>query len=509
MKIILTCGHPESGYRHVYEMLVNAGLAPLHPAEQPPSTAIELRKQIFSALGVAQDAVNAGGQLKPEQKWRIAAEQLLNSNQAQPQCGWADAGSVWLLEFWKSLGLETDFLLVYSAPQQAIGDMLFRTREENVDIDALVSGWIASNNELLRFYHRNRDRCQLVNACVIDVSPVRLIESVSDAFGVDLDADKLKSHAPPARPSAVAAALGFALIEDYDELHALYREMESSADIEGGSLCDSRQEKFRAWREFTTLSADRDAWREQAVAHLEGSKSLRTECDLMAAKTAHLTRDLESAHSALKSVEEAKVRGERDLSQVKARNTELVQSGQLQVLQIKQVQEELAHYFSRYQELVDKQGADTRELVVLRRFLKNNQPAEAVIDLKGEIDGENWYYAEKEGRWAGPGNVSTLNIPRLAPGEYKMQIDVVDAMEPEILAGMEVLVNGRAVELKHQGRRYPTRAFAQFSVDDADSRSLWEIRFKFPRLVSPAQHGSTDERSLAVRVQTVHLTLLD
>lgn len=508
MKIILTCGHPYAGFLRVHELLATAGLEQLQPAAQEPATAIELRERLFAALGVPQDGIDAGAQLRPGPEWRAVAEQLLGANQQQADCGWADAGGVWLLEFWKSLSPAIRFVLVYSAPEQAIGDMISRTEGELGDIDRLAAGWVANNNEMLRFYHRNRDRCQLVNACAAAESPTRLIESISAAFGMVLSADGFPDRAPHVRHSAVAASLSYSLIEGFDDVLALYRELESSADIEGAAVGDPAGEKQRAWREYTALTADLDAVRNDAAGQKDKNMALQRECEASEAKLVDLRRELEQTRLALKTAEDTALRRHHDLSQMQTKNAELDQTSQLQALQVKQVQEELGHYFSRYQELLDRHKADTREMLVFRRFWRSNQPAESVIDLKGEIDGDNWYYPEKDGRWAGPGDVSTLNLPRLLPGDYKLQIDVVDAMEPEILAGMEVAVNGMVLELTHQGRGYPARAYARFSVDEAESRTLWEIRFKFPKLVCPAQHGSSDQRLLAVRVQSLRLTLL-
>ncbi len=559
MKIVLTCGHPYGGFLRVHELLAAAGLGQLRPAINPPMSATELREKILATHGVAPDGAEGQAQVHPGPELRAAAERLLVANSPAENCGWADAGSVWLLDFWKSLSPAVRFVLVYSTPEQAIGDMLSAAQGELADIDRLVAGWVASNNEMLRFYHRNRDRCQLVNVCAAEASPAKLIATISAAFSVGLSTSGISTPTPHARSSAVAASLSHSLIEGFDDVVALYRELESSADVEGGVAGKTADDKQRAWHEFIALTAELDAARNAAAdetqrkqhefvaltAELDGARNaaadekqrthrelatltaelnaarndaadqkgkqiaLQGKCEATEKQLADLRRELEQSRLALKTAEETALRWQHELSQMQTKNSELAQVSQLQVLQVKQVQEELGHYFSRYQEVLESHKADSRELAVLRRFWRNNQPAESMIDLKGEIDGDNWYYPEKDGRWAGPADVSTLNFPRLQAGNYKIQIDVSDAMEPEILAGMEVAVNGIVLDLKHQGRRYPTRAYAQFSVDETELRPLWEIRFKFPKLVCPAQHGSTDERLLAVRVQSVHLTLLD
>ena len=133
----------------------------------------------------------------------------------------------------------------------------------------------------------------------------------------------------------------------------------------------------------------------------------------------------------------------------------------------------------------------------------------ATVDLRREIDGKNWHAAETDGRWAGPETLSTIRLPVMGQGKYKLEIDVVDAMDPTILHGMEVSLCGERVTLSKAGRSYPT-----IISGDAVGRSLpgartWEVQLRFPRLESPAEHGSDDRRLLAVRIRSIRLRLLD
>jgi len=133
------------------------------------------------------------------------------------------------------------------------------------------------------------------------------------------------------------------------------------------------------------------------------------------------------------------------------------------------------------------------------------RPTQISFDLRGEIDGDNWYDAEQDGRWAGPGHVSSLTLPALGAGRYQMELDVVDAMAPEIVNGMTLSLNGNPVTINPKCHGYPTLVTAEFSTDMPAPDGQWELRISFPRVASPADHGSDDHRTLAIRLRTVSI----
>ena len=136
---------------------------------------------------------------------------------------------------------------------------------------------------------------------------------------------------------------------------------------------------------------------------------------------------------------------------------------------------------------------------------RNSQPAEVSYDLRHEIEGENWYPAEADGRWAGLGEVSSIKVLPPGTGQYELQLDVVDAMASEILQDMEVSLNGVSLPLGKDCEAYPAIFLAQFSTDAIAESSAWEFKFMFPRSESPSQHGSNDSRSLTIRLRALRL----
>ena len=82
-------------------------------------------------------------------------------------------------------------------------------------------------------------------------------------------------------------------------------------------------------------------------------------------------------------------------------------------------------------------------------------------------------------------------------------------MEPEILYGMEVSLNGTPLEISKDWDCYPALVRASFVTQEIAESPVWEFQFKFPRLVSPAQHGSEDRRNLAIRLRSITVRSID
>lgn len=98
----------------------------------------------------------------------------------------------------------------------------------------------------------------------------------------------------------------------------------------------------------------------------------------------------------------------------------------------------------------------------------------------------------------------------MAPGSYLLEVCVVDAMEPEIVSGMVLTLNGRPLATDVEpGNRYSKLVRADITVDETDVELVWEFAFRFPKLVSPAERGSDDQRRLAIRVASLCVKLQD
>ena len=97
----------------------------------------------------------------------------------------------------------------------------------------------------------------------------------------------------------------------------------------------------------------------------------------------------------------------------------------------------------------------------------------------------------------------------MGPGRYEVNLDVVDAMDPEILADMQVTLCGVPLTLEREGKSYPAILKGIAVVDDNGTGRDWDFDFRFPNLASPAEHGSSDNRQLAIRLRSLRLRALD
>lgn len=121
------------------------------------------------------------------------------------------------------------------------------------------------------------------------------------------------------------------------------------------------------------------------------------------------------------------------------------------------------------------------------------------VDMRAHVTGRNWYDAEGDGRWAGPEAESSLVLPALLPGRYKLIVNVVDEIVSETIDNMRLEVNGQAVELSRASRSVRTPLAGSFRVEESYALPFWTFKFLFDRSLSPATRGSEDQRVLTVR----------
>lgn len=134
---------------------------------------------------------------------------------------------------------------------------------------------------------------------------------------------------------------------------------------------------------------------------------------------------------------------------------------------------------------------------------KRIKPDVLEVDFRGEITGGNWYHAEPDGRWAGPENYSSVLVPSLNHGAFDVFIHVVGEIEPGIIQGTQLNINGEDVEFENKDISLPGTLKARFTVDEGYRFPFWALKLRFPRLVSPTKFGVPDKRMLAIRVQSI------
>jgi len=541
MKIIVTCGHPYSGADDVHRALVASGLADALPSRREGMTAALLHQRILKGHGVQPSEATSLTQIRPGKVWEDLAVDLFLGNLDRRQWGWEDPGVAWLLEFWAEFDPQVRFLLVYASPQSAAARALMTGDLGPHQVGQVLASWEAYQLEVLRFYHRHRERCLLANALALSQAPEAFIRRVGDAFQLDLRAANLAEGAKPLAGGAIATVLVEGLLGAPGESQALYAELEGYADLpESESQSESQSESEsesesetavagwgRAWSEYRHLLRDLAAVEEALRAQsarcdelvLRGADTeteLRGALQRQAGELARLQEEVASRRQRERHCEElerqlqtqgdALAAAQGAAADQAERNAQLIRDKDELLTQLHAVQAELETYFLRCEELSAAVPAGLAGVSGGHGPWGPMAPVEVLFDLRGEIDGTNWYYPEADGRWAGPEFVSTLRLPALGLGRYDLELQVVDAITPEILAGMRAFLNDAPLALDRKGRRYPATLSGQFSAEALPPDGVWTLRLEFPGVVSPADRGSDDRRHLAIRLSSVRMT---
>jgi hypothetical protein len=276
-------------------------------------------------------------------------------------------------------------------------------------------------------------------------------------------------------------------------------------------------------------------------AELDAARLRSAEADALGKEKSELQR----AVTALRKEKEQADRSSVAAAGLAKEKEETKKENQLLLLQLQQVQEELENYFHKYNDLkrqVDEPAKVGQATAAGSASAASHQTSpvvpeggvtltgrqQTIVDMRHFVDGENWHNAEHDGRWAGPGKVSTLRLPRLDKGRYRLDLDVVDAMAPEIVRQLEVSFDGAPVTLTRRSmdglrgplaplkrvyltyykRRqlYPMQFSGVVEVRENAARSQPQVEFSFPSTISPADRGEPDSRSLAIRLRQVVIT---
>jgi len=133
---------------------------------------------------------------------------------------------------------------------------------------------------------------------------------------------------------------------------------------------------------------------------------------------------------------------------------------------------------------------------------RQQQLKQLSIDFSQRIEGDNWYANEPTGCWAGPGLESTLTIPALDMGRYRLAI----AIENEYcdLKTMQVKLNGTPFKFISSDYNVPVVLDAEVTVDQ--ELPCWGLAFQFTKTSPPEGENGADQRRLGAFFKTINLT---
>lgn len=482
MSVIISCSFLPSVCMTIEQLLESSGVKRAKPTERHDHNAAEIVTRICMAIDDTSVT-----RIQPGRAWEIVAADLLLANASSPLWGWACPENLCLLDFWAGFEPQAQFLLVYISPEEALAGILTRESEDfTQQAEAELERWADYHTAMLDFKHRNRDRAWLVSAdtlrCGLDdeqiatLQPLLVNAPLPKAFRLE---DRSSSQ--------VLAFVLNALVACSARASEVDTEFRLATDIPDGPISDIFYGRIAAaLREFAELEAASDQFSQRSPS---------------------LSETREPAEEEVKLLQ----------------------------MQLRQVQDELKYYFLRYQEILDIDRtfpigteAQFKKPVLaaashVANFLNSIRSVDGegklIVDMRDVVDGTNWYNAEHDGRWAGPESKSSIRV-YLDSGQYHFEVDIVDAMEPELLSKMDLAVDGIAVpvsrvdhvdltgplaplrRLRGQMRDappYPVRLKGRIEVNGDDKART--ITFGFPRAISALERVANDDRQLTVRFQ--------
>ncbi len=154
----------------------------------------------------------------------------------------------------------------------------------------------------------------------------------------------------------------------------------------------------------------------------------------------------------------------------------------------------------------NKQTGNKKQTVKLMPLPYSSLPYKKLeklkIDLSKEINGHNWYSAEPSGRWGGPELESTLSIPALAEGDYRLELEIGnDYCDLETL---EVMFNKKPVNFLNSEFNSPILLQAEIQAEK--QYPFWHLSFNYSKTLSPEGDSGADQRKLGLFLKTVNLT---
>ena len=497
------------------------------------------------------------------------ASDLFLANMDADVWGWQDATPMAAQDFWSDFDESVRFLFVYTTPEAHFLDVLAREPTGPVDARAELSRWVAFHEEALAFAARHRGRCLFINAENLRERTADYVQDLH-AAGLTLHADTEPHFVPRAHADAglIGRFLATKTLADFDDTAEVLQQLEAVEMLGGGmplplptvaelltehrhwvhEHLQLRQALGEAMQALSASEATHEAERQalqaaqgQSAAHAQSleqrlAKAEAEDKQKLEALQAVQSQSAAHAHGLEQKLAKSEAHHQQKLEALQAEatklggqiaeltqqnqaasrsaqsNEELRKENDLILAQLHQVQEELEHYYLENIKLravapVKVPHADSQ--AALFEYWRTHQPAEFWLDFRDGVPGNNWYEAEAIGRWAGPGLESTIKLPPLVAGRYTAELEVMDAMAPELLESIEARF-GDAGCTKRLSRvsgdaPYPALLELDFEVAHSNALAVCSLRLLSERLYSPSESGSDDTRHLGVFVRAMRV----
>lgn len=308
--------------------------------------------------------------------WHGLALDLLLGNLQQPLWGWADARSIYWLDYWAGLDPHLTFVMVYNHPAnalQASASALLQGQHgspPDMALQNLLENWQAYNGAMLQFYSRHPGRCLLVNSALAREQLADYLQQLGTQLHTP---SPLTLELQPSLQSAIAVAqadpedqantLALAieqgggpqqllrqwfgtdnlleqhlleqLLQEQPQALQIFQELEAAATVRSHQKQSTRAvNTAQAWVQLieqrNAMAAMTRSLYEQLIEQQQRYTSTQNQLGLETRQAQHTQHQLESAQEKINSTEEESV---------------------LLLTQLHQVQEELELYYLENQQL--------------------------------------------------------------------------------------------------------------------------------------------------------------
>lgn len=355
MKILIVCSSPYVKLEPVMQLLENAGLAKALNSKENKQSFEQWHEQVFDAYEQDSSGLLINQPLKPGKVWQDMAGQLIHANLSKKQWVWSASKAGWLLDFWHELEPQHRFAMLYSPPQVGISQCLPQVSEQSQDLDSIIKSWMNYHLELLRFYRSHQEQCILVNVQKCLAFPDEFIRICKHYLSFDFEEQLLSQIESSDSEMQYEGDVLFHLIaKQYPDINNLFQELEASAtpfekSIERQQIAqnDGKKQLEIIWQErrrLKTQQAEEDEIRTQLQQTLDSqiSKTQKIESEKK--------QEILVLQENIKKLE-VEIKQQNEKEQYSQQNQDSETENELLLLQLHQVQEELEHYFLKYQEL--------------------------------------------------------------------------------------------------------------------------------------------------------------
>jgi hypothetical protein len=498
MKIILAVGAPGAGHEAVFSALTAAGVSTALPSRRDAHSPQEMTRLLLNALDVNSATQTPLEQVRPGKAWEELATDLVVPNLQQPAWGWADHQLAWVLDFWRDFDPQVRLLFVYSSPAEYLLARLGPKRTVGRPmLETALREWQEWNTSFLRYQLRNPQRCLLVNAQAALAKPAALVKLLQESWGVT-GLGTAPAAAAEQDVEILRAQAARALIPTGHPARSLTEQLHNAAQLPAADSGDPVKAALASWNITCTFLADQEGKAAEARRLQELLDTRQQELD------AALTLGREYEQLAAERSAEIDQLADQLAHPPAAASEELKRDNELLLLQLRQVQEELDLYFRQSQDLRQAKSDFVAD------FWRSHQPEVITLDMRRPIAGAQWHAAEEDGRWSGPAALSTVDLPPLQPGSYMLEMDVIDAIAPDILEAAQIEVEGRnhALEIEYLGDgqgAFPAVCTANLRVADNGNDLPVRLTIRLPRTASASLRDAEDHRQLGVRVQELRV----